>query len=663
VSELKTANPRELGRIISHCLEKDPERRFQTAKDVRNELEGLRKEVDSGEVITTGSISRADIEASERGRGSVMRQSSRSLGVVGVLVGILAVGAWFFMRSGNHAAIPETPDKPNAPATAGADTKKDRQMAVVLPFENLGPAEDSYFAAGVTEEITTRLASVSGLGVISRTSAENYDQKGKTMKQIGADLGVDYVLEGSVRWDKSSGNGRVRITPQLVRVTDDTPVWTDTYDREVKDIFDVQTDIATHVVDALGVTLQANERQGLEERPTDNLEAYQLYLRSNTQGCTTGECDAETVANLERAVALDPRFLAAWYCLSREHSFMYHINFDRTEARLAKAKDALDHMEAIDANHPYTRLARGFYYYYGFRNYDRALTDFSAVFQARPNDADACFAVALIHRRRGEFDDTVRYMQQAVALDPKNGQHLWDLADTYDSTRQPRLAQENYEHAWEISRDPVELGEWALSVLRHDGDFDRAQKILERAPDPHAVALVSAWATLYEDQREYAKFLDLLRTVQTPYPMMQDWIATMAALCEGMQASKNAKPALESAAQKLEAVLKNQPSNYGYASVLGLVYAYLGRSDDAIRQAKLATDLVAKDVYAAPGTVESLAMVYAHTGHPDEALDLIEQLLTTKYDDPLTVTELRLQPFWDPLRDNPKFKDILKRSS
>jgi tetratricopeptide (TPR) repeat protein len=254
-------------------------------------------------------------------------------------------------------------------------------------------------------------------------------------------------------------------------------------------------------------------------------------------------------------------------------------------------------------------------------------------------------------------------MQQAVALDPKNGQHLWDLADTYDSTRQPRLAQENYEHAWEISRDPVELGEWALSVLRHDGDFDRAQKILERAPDPHAVALVSAWATLYEDQREYAKFLDLLRTVQTPYPMMQDWIATMAALCEGMQASKNAKPALESAAQKLEAVLKNQPSNYGYASVLGLVYAYLGRSDDAIRQAKLATDLVAKDVYAAPGTVESLAMVYAHTGHPDEALDLIEQLLTTKYDDPLTVTELRLQPFWDPLRDNPKFKDILKRSS
>src|SRR5262249_9362727 len=162
-------------------------------------------------------------------------------------------------RGRNHE-IPRVPDKPSAPATsaAGAAVTHDRQMAVVLPFENLGPAEDAYFAAGVTEEITTRLATGSGLGVISRPSPENYEQKGKTMKPIGADLGVDYVLEGSVRWAKSAGgNGRVRITPQLVRVSDDTPVWTDTYDREVKDIFDVQTDIATHVVNALGVTLQA----------------------------------------------------------------------------------------------------------------------------------------------------------------------------------------------------------------------------------------------------------------------------------------------------------------------------------------------------------------------------------------------------------------------
>ncbi|HKW14266.1 MAG TPA: tetratricopeptide repeat protein, partial [Candidatus Krumholzibacteria bacterium] len=648
-------------RIISHCLEKDPERRFQTAKDVRNELEGLRREVDSGEIVTpAGGISAADLAASERGRGSV-RQSPRWMVIAAVVMGIAVVAVWLSMRGGSHA-IPNLPDKPGTPATAGA--RKDRSMAVVLPFENLGPAEDAYFAAGVTEEITSRLASVSGLGVISRTSAENYEQKGKTMKQIGADLGVDYVLEGSVRWAKTAdGKGRVRITPQLVRVTDDTPVWTDTYDREVKDIFDVQTDIATHVVDALGVTLQSSERQSLEERPTDNIEAYQLYVRAHADGCTTGECDVETVKLLEQAVALDPKFLAAWYRLSREHSFMYHINFDRSEERLARAKAALDHMEAIDANHPYTRMARGFYYYYGFRDYDRALTEFTAVADAQPNNADARFAVALIHRRRGEYDETLRGMQEAVALDPKNVQFIWDLADTYDSTRQPDLAREWYEKAWQVGKDPSTLGDMVASVVRYSGDLNEAEKLLMRVSDRSAPELINAWVVLYQEKRDYAACNALLGSQHSPYALMQAWFSAIAAITEAMQGSSKAKPALENAAKQMEETLHDQPSNYGYASMLGLVYAYLGRGDDAIRQAKLAMDLVAKDEYVAPQTMEALAIVYAHTGHADEAIDLIEHLLTMSYDDPLTVTTLRNHPFWDPLRDNPKFKEMLKRST
>jgi TolB-like protein len=202
--------------------------------------------------------------------------------------------------------------------------------------------------AGVTDEITSRLTAVSELGVISRTSAANYSQSGKTTKQIGADLGVDYILAGSVRWAKTAnGKGRVRITPQLVRVSDDTPVWTETYDREVKDIFDVQTDIATHVVDALGVTLHASERRSLEEQPTSNVEAYALYSRAKNYVCNDiGGCDKETIALLEQAIALDPTFLAAWCEVAREHLLLYHNNVDRTEARLARAKTALDRMEA-----------------------------------------------------------------------------------------------------------------------------------------------------------------------------------------------------------------------------------------------------------------------------------------------------------------------------
>jgi TolB-like protein/tRNA A-37 threonylcarbamoyl transferase component Bud32 len=355
VSELKPANPRELGRIVSHCLEKDPERRFQTAKDVRNELEGLRKEVDSGEIVSTGSMAARDVAASEKGRGSV-RQSSRAITIVGVVLGLAAVVAFVTLRNRGHASSPAIPEQPAHAAIPGA-TGRDRQMAVVLPFENLGPAEDAYFAAGVTEEITSRLTTVSGLGVISRTSAENYTQTGKTTKQIGTDLGVDYILEGSVRWAKTpDGKGRVRITPQLVRVADDTPVWTETYDREMSDIFEVQTDIATHVVDALGVTLQGSERASLEERPTSNVEAYQLYLRAKNFLCNNVDgCDKEIVSLYEQALALDPKFLAAWYELTRQHLLQYHSNLDRTEARLARAKASLDHMEAIDPNHPLTR--------------------------------------------------------------------------------------------------------------------------------------------------------------------------------------------------------------------------------------------------------------------------------------------------------------------
>jgi len=663
VSDLKTANPRELGRIISHCLEKNPERRFQTAKDVRNELEGLRKEVDSGEIVTPASgVSAADIEASERGRGSVMRQSSRSLAIVGVVVGIAVVAAWLATRNG-HNIVPKSPDKPPVAGTP-AKTTGARKMAVVLPFENLGPAEDAYFAAGVTEEITSRLASVSGLGVISRTSAENYDQHGKTMKQIGADLGVDYVLEGSVRWAKSAdGQGRVRITPQLVRVADDTPVWTDTYDREVKDIFDVQTDIATHVVDELGVTLRANEQQSLQDRPTSNIEAFQDYARARREPCIDGECDRQVVALLEKAVQLDPNFLAAWCELASHHAFMYHINLDRTEARLARAKAALDHAEAIDPSQPDTRLARGFYYYYGFRDYDRALTEFSAVVAAQPNNAEAIFSVALIHRRKGEYDEALRDIQAAIALDPRNGEFLWSLADTYDAVRQPDRALTAFDQAIAIASEPVLLVEKSASILRYRGDTAAAGRVLDTpAREIPLLTLQRSNVLLFE--RNYSGAIAALRADHSDTPAVHSTMVAaigIAEACAGDGAA--AWRDLEQAAQQLEEVVKDAPTSYLHLALLGSVYAHLGRSDDALRETRLAVDLTAKDVFVAPQALEALAQVYAILGRDSDALDLIERLLTMNYDDPLTLTILRMDPRWDSLRDNPRFKEILKRSS
>jgi len=663
VSEIKNANPRELSRIISHCLEKDPERRFQTAKDVRNELEGLRKEVDSGEVITTGSISRADIEASESGRGSAMRQSPRWMAIAAVVLGVVLVAGWFTMRGRNHG-IPQVPDKPVTPGTAASSTAK-RQMAVVFPFQNLGPADDAYFAAGVTEEINSRLASVSGLGVISRTSAENYERAGKSMKQIGADLGVDYVLDGSVRWAKTAdGKGRVRITPQLVRVSDDTPVWTDTYDRELSDIFDVQTDIATHVVDALGVTLQASERESLAERPTTNVEAYQVYLRAKNLVCSDlGLCDRQIVPLLEEAVALDPKFLAAWSDLAREHLLMYHTNSDRTETRLAKAKAAFDRMEAIDPAHPLTRLTRGFYYYHGYRDYDRALAEFKAVSEARPNDAAAIYAESLIHRRKGELEESAQQMERAIELDPKNAQYLWDIGDTYDGMRMADRARDAFERSYAIKPGEDVLAEMVQSSLRYHGDVKEAHRILARAANPNAPALIPAkvWTAMLE--RDYASALNALRSVELPPGQLRAGLSAWTGILEAMRAPKSAGPALEEATRQLEAVLHDAPGDYTTRAYLAVVDAYAGRPEEAIREGKLAVDVISKDAYAGPGVMSWLAAAYAHAGRPDEAIDLLQRLLETNYDDPLTVPLLKLDPIWDPLRDNPKFKALLKRSS
>ena len=656
VSDLKAANPRELSRIISHCLEKDPERRFQNAKDVRNQLDSVRRELDSGEIPTSG-IRRAPADDDTQKTG-------RSFSRIGALVG-LAIGltiAVVAITSRNREPVSALP--PPTPGTAIPSAE--RQMAVVFPFQNLGPAEDEYFAAGISEEITSRLASVSGLGVISRTSAGNYDRTGKTTRQIGADLGVDYVLDGSVRWAKSGdGKGRVRITPQLVRVSDDTPIWTETYDREVSDIFDVQIDIATHVVDALGVTLQAPERAQLAEPPTSNVEAYQKYLRAKTLVCSfLGDCDKELVGLLEEAIALDPRFLAAHCDLVRHHAFFYHTNTDRTEARITRAKAALDRMEAIDPMHPWTRLARGFYLYHGFRDYDRALAEFKAVEEARPNDPEAIFAQALIHRRKGELDVVPDMFDQIIQLDPKNAQYHWEFADTYDALRRPDLAQEYFDRSLAIDNDPSVYAEKVMSSLRHRGDVKLAQHMIDTAPDPQALAMLPARMQIYLSARDYATALNLLRSTEVPVPTVQAGLNLYVGIIEVMgMGLERGRASLEAGTRQAETVLHDAPGDYMARSGLALGYALLGRDQDAIREAKLAAEVISKDAYAGPMALAGLANVYARTNHPDEAIDLIERLLATNYDDPLTVANLRLDPVWDPIRDHPKFKAILKRSS
>jgi TolB-like protein len=287
--------PHHLARIVRLCLEKEPSRRYQSALDVRNELADLKQE-------RSTDISQA------RTRDAASGEPRRPLRwwpiAGGMLVVLLAASGWWLS---SREAPPEAP----APQSVAEVPR-----IVVLPFENLGPAEDEYFADGVSEEISSRLASFSGLGVISRTSAMRYKTERPPLKQVGADLGVSYVLAGTVRWARTpEGAGRVRITPRLTRVSDDLSLWAPSYEREIEDIFRIQSEIAAEVITQLGATFSEAERSEAAAQPTDSFEAYQAYLRAMEQARYPWASDdmADVVVQLfERAVELDPDFVLAW---------------------------------------------------------------------------------------------------------------------------------------------------------------------------------------------------------------------------------------------------------------------------------------------------------------------------------------------------------------
>jgi|GEM_PF-2407721 len=311
--------------------------------------------------------------------------------------------------------------------TEGKKNFPQRKKISVLPFKNLGPPEDKYFADGIAEEITSRLTAVSGLGVISSTSAVQYNREGKTMKQIGEDLGVDYLLDGSVRWDRGSGEkSRVRITTNLIQVSDGTHHWSVRYSRVINDIFEVQIDIAIHVIQHLDITLLEAEKRILDTRPTKNIEAYNAYLRG-MENARRAFYEKDTldlaVQMFDRAVELDPTFTLAYAELSKVHSAIFKLGFKRTKERISKAKAAVDRALKLQPELPEAHLALGYYYYRCHEAYQQALEEFSIAMKGLPDKTIVLLAVALTQRRQGLFHEATNNLKSAIDLSPQNAEY------------------------------------------------------------------------------------------------------------------------------------------------------------------------------------------------------------------------------------------------
>jgi len=670
VTQVNTNLPRDVARIVNRCLMKDPARRFQSAQELSAELTELKRQSDSGELEPVAAGARRPGATTTPERGAPRRGTTLAYAAVATVVVILALAGFAMMRGRRGAASRERSATAESGGSAiGGQAAYTQHRIVVLPFENLGAPGDAYFADGVTEEITSRLASASGLGVISRTSAVQYAKTSKTTKQIGAELGVDYVLAGTVRWQRgAAGASRVRVTPQLVRVADDTQLWGDRYDRDMKDIFTVQSEIAQQVVDKLGLAMGQTGGQPAGAQPTQNLDAYQLYLRGKDKvRSSRSDRDAEMqgVDLLEQAVRLDPRFAQGWAALSYGHSHVYHDRYDYNEERLAKARECADKALALQPGLREGHLALGYYYYWGRGDYAQAREEFKAAAGNHEDDAEALQAMAYVMRRQGLWDESVAAMEKAFALNPRDVALVSNLGAAYESLRRYPEALRFADTAIALAPDAPALYLSKIFVQLDVGDTRAARETLKKIdrkvfPERSAVesfldGLDGNYRGALERLAEYPREALENPSFYRPKSLVAGYIYL------AMNDRARAQASCETARQMLDKEIVKNPHDARMHSALGQALACLGRKDEAVREARLGADIVpvSSDALDGPTYLETLAMIYATVGERDAACDLLEKLLAMPSGS--SVDMLRLDPIWMPLRGFPRFQKLLER--
>jgi serine/threonine protein kinase/tetratricopeptide (TPR) repeat protein len=626
--------PVELQSIIDKALEKNVSTRYQHSDDLAADLKRL----------TAATV-----------RTQAPRRDLWNRYVVTTAVAVLLIIAGYWAV--NRFLLTES----QMPESA-------RKMLAVLPFENLGSPEDEYFADGITDEITGKLATIGELGVISRTSTMQYKKTTKNLKQIAEELGVDYVLEGTIRWDKRGDTGRVRIVPQLIRVADDTHLWSDTYQRSLTDIFAMQAEIATRILEVMNITVRESKRSTLQTPPTRSEEAYQMYLHAEEPrpDLSLSAAWELQIEKLTRAVEIDPSFALAYSKLSLVHSGMYLYGIDVSTNRLALSKQTVDRAFALQPALPEVHLAYCYYYYRGLRDYDNALRELAVAEIGLPNDAGIQRAKGYILRRRGEYKAALESLKRALKLDPRDAGCAFQVALTCQYMRDFASALEYSDKSIALEPDQIDAY-WvrAWTYLCWRADTAMARTSLAAIPRQNINDTRLAWFDLYILKRDYVTALDWLASVDSAVNRTQVLIETNAQRAGLACALKGdldrARTYFDSARIILERELNERPEDHRVHSALGQVYAGLGRREDAIREGRLGVELcpVSKDMVSGLSKVWSLAEIYVLVGDYDLALDKIEYLLTTPSS--FSVPYLQLHPLYDPMRNLPRYQKLLEK--
>jgi tetratricopeptide (TPR) repeat protein len=496
-----------------------------------------------------------------------------------------------------------------------------------------------------------------------------YKENRPPVKQIAEELGVDYVLDGSVRWARGDTGSRVRITPQLVRTADDTQMWARSYDRVIEDVFAIQSEIASEVVAQLGVALLEPEREGLERQPTENLEAYQAFLRGKHRQLSSdfGEQNRrEVIKNFQQSVELDPGFTLAHAGLAHAHSFYYRLGFDLTPARRRMARQAFDRALALNSESPQVLYETGFYHYYVEQDFDAALVKFLAAAEAQPNDADILAATAFVWRRQGRFRDGIKRLERAFELDPRNPQLADQIGEFSQQLRDYAKATEFFDIAIGLAPEV----HWpyvqkAQTRWLWTGDLAQAQRILDSAPSgaEGSVLYFLDLSRIARMRRDFDRLIDLQD--RAPFEWYDHQAMSFPKQMFTAQAfrlrgdSESANAVFRGVRTELEEALEARPDDYRLHSSLGMALAGLGRKDAAIAAGRKAVEMqpVETEAYIGPVLVENLALIYTRVGEHDLALDQLAFLLSIPAK--ISAAELRLDPRWDPLRDNARFQKLI----
>ena len=639
--------PAKLESILEKALRKNSDERYQTIKEMLAELQNLKTQLEAG-----SSLSQTKLVGDSNVAAIAPRKRGWLVALAAAVLAAMAVACFFFFR---------------LPAPAN------EKSIAVLPFENLSEDKvNAYFADGIQDEILTRLSKIADLKVISRTSTQRYKKTHQQSLEIANQLGVANLLEGSVQ----KTNDQVRVNVQLIRAANDSHIWAETFDRKLTDIFSVESEVARAIADQLRAKLTGQEVEIITAKPTNNPQAYDAYLRGLAYTLKTGNSPANTLAAqkyLKQAVQLDPKFAVAWALLSYVDALGYlTLTLQPTEALRNETGHAAETALALQPNLGEAILAKGYYYYACLKENDAAVRYFEQARRFLPNSSQIPESLAYVARRRGQWEQSELYFNEAERLDPRNASLLTQHAQSYVIVRRFPEALRKFDQVLDVIPDDVDTLAQQAGIAQAQGDLTRAGALLaplHPAADDTGALEIQIYQAILE-RRPAEMIAQLSEMLATPDPALgynngelRFWLG-WAQDVAGDHAA--AQKSWQQARVELEPFLKEQPNNYVLIGDLALVMMGLGDKARAFALSEHAMKVLPldKDAVDGPVPIEVFARVAAQLGEPDRAIATLQKLLSIPSEGalasrvPLTPALLRLDPMFDPLRTDERFQKL-----